>query len=67
MARVKNSFKVSREQLELIVEALSNAECWKMEMCERFPHYEAMYSERIAQFLSLEFELREMIGDSIEG
>lgn len=65
MARMKNSFKVTREQIQTIIEALGNAECWKMEMCERFPQYESIYSERIQQFISLEFELRDMIGEQL--
>lgn len=62
MARIKKNFNLTREQIEVIVEALSNAECWKIRMGELRPEYKYLYDEEVQIFIDLELKLRSLIG-----
>lgn len=63
MARMKNNFKVTREQVELIIKALGDAECWKMKMANNNPEFYKSFSDSVNQYIDLESELRSMIGN----
>lgn len=62
---MKNTFKVTREQLETMIEALCKAECWKMEMMNRHPEDRNIYEQDFNEFMELEFAFRDMIGKPI--
>ena len=62
---MKKNFKVTREQLETMIEALCKAECWKMEMMNRHPEHRKIYERDFNDFRELEFTFRDMIGKPI--
>lgn len=58
---MKNTFMVTREQLEIMIDALCKAECWKMEMMNMHPEHYNIHEHDFKEFMELEFTFRDMI------
>ena len=65
MARIKNNFNVTREQIELIIEALGNAECWMIHVGDLHPEFRRIYDEDVERFIDLEMMLRGLVNKPI--
>lgn len=65
MAKIKNSFTVTREQLEVIIDALGKAECWMVYRGDLDPDFKKLYDEEVERFIDLELMLGKLLDKSI--
>lgn len=65
MARIKNNFTVTREQLEVIIDALGKAECWMVYREDLDPDFKKLYDEEVERFIDLELMLGKLLNKFI--